>query len=193
MTWKTPIPTDLNKIFCKDHLSQLIFERLLIRARVDNKSGTDYWYSPLVLNRGQAVCGWNELGKFFGVNRKTIKKHLVKLQNEYGVVDYLPTPLGTIVTIKNYGQIVKVDKGVDYPTGQKVDNPLPDKNIIVEPTIETPTKKVDYPKQAKVDTNKNINTNNSKSFKCKSQGSDPVFLSDLTPEQRKEVLYVKWD
>jgi hypothetical protein len=39
-----------------------------------------------------------------------------------------------------------------------------------------------------------LHTNNiSKSFKGKSQGSDPVFLSDLTPEQRKEVLYVKWD
>ena len=184
---------DLQKIFGSDHLSQLIFERLLLRARNSDNSGTSYWYENLILNRGQSVCGREELGKWFNRDPKTIKRHLDKLQNEYKLVDNLPTPKGTITTIKNYDTFVKWDNTLDNPKQAKRDNPLPNGNVVLKPTNETITKKVDNPKQVKVDTNKNINTNNSKSFKCKSQGGDPVFLNDLTPEQRKEVLYVKWD
>jgi hypothetical protein len=133
------------------------------------------------------------LGKWFNRDPKTIKRHLDKLQYEYKIVDNLPTRKGTITTIKNYGWFVKWDNPLDNPKQVKVDNPLPKENIVDKAQAGTDEIKRDNPTNTKRDTNKNINTNTSKSFKGKSQGSDPVFLSDLTPEQRKDVMYVKWD
>ena len=192
MTWKTPIPPDLNKIFGSDHLSQLIFERLLIRSRNESGVATNYWYTPVTLNKGQAVCGLSELGRFFAVDRKTIKRHLEKLQNEYKVVDYLSTRKGTIVTIKNYGGLIKMDCCVDYPKDEKRDYPPPIEKVVVSTTAGNSLQKRDYPKSNKWDTNKNINTNNSKSFKGKKSYSFiPYVLGDLTPEQqRRKVEFI---
>ncbi len=184
MTWKTPIPQDLDKkIFGSDYKSLLVFERLLIRASGYDNTTPNYWPNSPVLKRGQAVCGREDLGKWLGLNPKTIKKHLDKLQNEYKLVDNLPTPIGTIVTIKNFDEIVKMDSRVDNPKQAKVDNPGYVKDVVSKGIGVIDKRKVDNPKQAKVDTNNNINTNNSKSF-------NPKYLSDLTPEQRERVEFI---
>jgi len=169
MTWKQPIPTDLQKIFGSDHLSQLIFERLLLRARNSDNSGTDYWYGNIVLNKGQAVCGCKELGKWFNRDTKTIKRHLDKLQNEYRLVDNLPTPKGTITTIKNYDRFVKRDNPLDNPKIAKRDNPPPNKYLVDKGQAGIGEIKRDNPKSTKRDTNKNINTNTSKLFSNKEE------------------------
>lgn len=192
MTWKQPIPVDLQKIFGSDHLSQTMFERLLIRARVEDNTSPDceYWDTHLVLRRGQSVCGRKELGKWFNRDPKTIKRHLEKLQNEYKLVDNLPTPKGTIVTIKNFDRFVKWDTSLDNPKQVKWDNPGHNKDVVAKANTGIGKRKWDNPKWTEGDTNKNINTNNSKSFKDKSYSFTPKVLEDLTPEQRRKVEYL---
>ena len=185
MAWKQPIPVDLEKrIFGNDHLSQLMFERLLIRARIEDKTCPDYWKKKIVLKRGQVVCGQEELGEWFGVNRKTIKNHLEKLQNEYGVVDNTYTSKGTIVTIKNFNSLVKMDSTMDSTKGTEVDSTGHIENVAVKPMKETQQRKVDSTFGTRVDTNKSKYKNNSKYI-------IPYVLGDLTPEQqRRKVEFV---
>ncbi len=113
MTWKMPVPTDLNRFFGNDTLALLVFERLLIRARIQDET-VDFASSPTFLMRGQSVCGYRELAKMYKRDWKTIKRCLYKLQNKYMRVVLRPTPKGTVVTIKNFDEVIKMEVGAEH-------------------------------------------------------------------------------
>jgi hypothetical protein len=116
--WKQPIPTNLNNVFGEDQLCRLIYIELLLRAR-NTDTPTEIGNMIVFLKRGQAVCGEVELGRLFNRNRKTIKKALNVLNRIYNRTDNTTTTRGTIVTIRNYDEVVKMDNRTDNRTDSR--------------------------------------------------------------------------
>lgn len=136
---------------------------LLLRANHEDKN-VDIGKGYVHVKAGQVLTSQRGLTKKWKLSRNTIKKWL----NDWEKVSHKLSHK-TNRDIGHGNTIITINNWIEYQ-GERGKS---------EPLIEH---KQEYKKE-----------NTSKSFKGKSQGSDPVFLSDLTPEQRKDVLYVKWD
>lgn len=121
--WKQPIPTNLDQDFGDNKLAKWIYILLLLRARNSDEeklfSGTLHF-----LKRGQAVCGRQELAEEFGVGEQSIRTQLKKLEKVYNKITIETTPNGTVVTIKNYDDVVSFNQ----QSNQRVTNGQPTGN-----------------------------------------------------------------
>lgn len=142
--WKQPIPTNLNTIFGKSFLSKHIYIELLLRSRNSNERPEEKFAGKFhFLQRSQCVCGYKELANEFGVDHKTVCKALKKLQNVYHRVELKTTNKGTVVTITNYDDVVKMErktenngnsKGTQSPPNKSDESVESDKDITPVPT-----------------------------------------------------------
>ena len=105
MSWKQPIPTDLDSVFGDNKLAKWLYIALLLRARNSNEE-KEFAGKLHFLKKGQCVCGEKELATELRASRKTVRSTLVKCQNVYNRIHISPTPRGTVVTILNYDEIV---------------------------------------------------------------------------------------
>lgn len=108
--WKQPIPTNLDEIFGKDYFAKFTYIELLLRAKNGGEeSSTEFAGTLHFLKRGQCVCGEAEVGAFFEMGRHFGRNVIDRLQKRYKKVDISKTSKGTVVTIKNYSDVVKMD------------------------------------------------------------------------------------
>ena len=107
--WKQPIPTNLNQVFGENYLAKHLYIELLLRARNSDEE-KEFAKRLHFLKKGQCVCGYRELAKEFGVDHKTIQKNLKKLENVYCKLELKSTNKGTVVTILNYEEVIKMER-----------------------------------------------------------------------------------
>lgn len=106
MSWKQPIPTDLDKIFGTDYLAQDLYVNLLLRSA--NRDGfwtDDKTKRTFPIKRGETIFGRNVWARHLRTSPATIERTLHKLSEIYQKVSYLPSQGFTVVTIKDYDKI----------------------------------------------------------------------------------------
>ncbi|MBM4400969.1 MAG: hypothetical protein FJ045_03355 [Crenarchaeota archaeon] len=110
--WKQPIPTNLEKDFGEDKLSFALFVLLLLRA-TSKERVVKVSRGFASLRRGQAVCGREEMSKYFKCSPSTTDRALQRLADVHNKVDIKRTTRGTIVTIKNYDEVTKMGNNLN--------------------------------------------------------------------------------
>ena len=110
MSWKQPIPTDLD--FGDDESAKTLFILLLL-----NSSNSDRVVSidnqNIELTRGQSIFGRYLYAKKFGFKRSQSQRcarMLERLDKLHNRINIKPLNKCTIVTIKNYDSLVKINK-----------------------------------------------------------------------------------
>lgn len=112
--WKQPIPTGLEKIFGDDAKCNLLFQQLIYMAC--NKDGffTDSRGKTTPIQRGEVVFGRNTFAKRLGIGSPRLwEEKLRKLEKTYKLIDKQAGPNFTLVKIKNYDEVVKIDNQND--------------------------------------------------------------------------------
>ena len=113
--WKQPVE-NLESYFGEDYIALLLWERLLIRAKNSEEPRARKFAGKLhFLQKGQTVCGEGELAKIIARSRGGVRAALERLQNLYNKIDISPTPRGTVVTIKNYSDVVQMGQPDEHP------------------------------------------------------------------------------
>jgi len=111
-TWKQPIPTDLVNLTGGNKFAANVFGFLLLRA--SNSDTTVYIEgTPISVKRGECVCGRYELAECFGLERNEsmrIARILEKLEKSFQLVSKRKSKNCSVITIKNYDEIVYKDK-----------------------------------------------------------------------------------
>ncbi len=106
--WKQPIPVNLRQEFGDDHLARLIYQELLLMAcnseQVKNVNG-----QIIKLERGQCYYTTLYFSKIFQTHRNSVVNALKRLNRMYNKIDNRATPKGSIATLINYDEVVKID------------------------------------------------------------------------------------
>ena len=109
MSWKQPIPTDLEEEFGDDVQAFVMFVILLLRA--SNSDKVVMVGKKLVkLDRGQSVFGRKSCAKYIGASEKTAERCLQRLVTLHNKLTITPTKNFTLVTILNYDSLTKFDQ-----------------------------------------------------------------------------------
>lgn len=112
MTWKQPIPTNLDEIFGEDWGCNLLYRELIYRAA--NQDGFfTYKKKTTPIKRGQVVFGREIYALYLQRPKSTIRNWLEKLEKMYKLVDNQTSSNFTVVTIKNYDELTNMDKQMD--------------------------------------------------------------------------------
>ena len=110
MSWKQPIPTDLDEVFGKDYLCRDLYIRLLLRSANQDGFFTDEKTNRTIpIKRGQVVFGQIEWSKQLRTSPATIWRALQKLEKMYQKVNNSPDKGFTVVSIINYDEITKMN------------------------------------------------------------------------------------
>lgn len=109
MSWKQPIPTDLDEVFGTDYLCRDLYIHLLLKSA--NKDG--FWTDEktkrtFAIRRGQVVFGQNKWGRCLRTSPKTVSRTLTKLSEKYKKVTYSVEQKFSLVTIIDYDDICKM-------------------------------------------------------------------------------------
>lgn len=127
MSWKQPIPTNVLELTEGDKFLALLFILLVYRAA--NKDLTHYTEKgqAVKLRRGQIFCKRAELVDWFGMKKGSslkIQRGLEKLEKVNNLVNKRKVRDGTIVTIKNYDELISFEQ----PNEQTVNKPRTNNN-----------------------------------------------------------------
>ena len=152
MSWKVPIPVNIHDDFGDDKVAGTLFLVLLLRAR-NEPSVSQLSRGYIKLERGQLVCGAEELSHYFKdhnasyPSRQTVARVLERLSKIHQKVDIKTTSIGTVVTIKNYDEITKMDNkwttsGQQVDTNKNVKSVKNDKSVLNTNVVPVPTKRV---------------------------------------------------
>jgi len=116
MTWKQPIPTNVVEMCRGNKFDSVVYMLLLLRARTTPET----YYLPsggyVYLERGQSFCGRFELAEYLGLTETQsgqIQRSLSRLQKPDELIDKQKTRNGSIVTIKNFDEVIRMDKQTD--------------------------------------------------------------------------------
>lgn len=119
MSWKQPIPTDLDTVFGEDYLSMNLYIHLLLNAAIKDGFWTDEKTKrTFAVKRGEVVFGRNRWCKKIGVSPKTVERVLHKISEKYQKVTYSTEQNFTRVSIINYDEIL------DMTSWRPIDDPL---------------------------------------------------------------------
>jgi len=110
MSWKQPIPTNLETIFGEDYASQLLYRELIYRACNEDAVLTLDGKKFVTLKRGQVLFGRNKYGKYLGWDDMKVSRTLTKICEIYKKVSIQPSKNYTIVSIENYDEVVDMSK-----------------------------------------------------------------------------------
>ncbi|HWY79102.1 MAG TPA: hypothetical protein VNW29_01970 [Candidatus Sulfotelmatobacter sp.] len=115
MSWKQPILTGLESIFGEDYRCMQLYKELIYRA--NNTSGTSVSIKKragvsitVILQRGEVLYGRIKFASYLVWDDKTCDRALIKLEKVYKLVTNKRTRNYTVVTIKNYNQVVDMTK-----------------------------------------------------------------------------------
>jgi len=121
MTWKVPIPTNLDEQFGNDYRCVLLFKELILRAcrfpdtpvqlEMHRKTGTVV--KTVILQRGQALYGRNKYSRYLCWTASTVDRALIKLEKTYKQVNNQRDNDYTVVTIQNYDELVEMNNQMD--------------------------------------------------------------------------------
>lgn len=119
--WKTPIPTNLADKYCQGNkFAASVLRELLCRAR--NTDGTIYHHGePIILKKGQCVCGRIELAGCFGLSKNQsgkVQRILSFLEKSANQIDKQKSRNCSIITITNYCEITSFEQS----NKQSIDN-----------------------------------------------------------------------
>lgn len=109
MSWKQPIPTDLDSVFGTDYKCQYLYIQLLLRSA--NKDGfftDEKTKRTFAIKRGQVVFGRNKWSKIIGVSPATVERLLHKISGIYQKVSYSAQQGFTVVSINNYDEVTEM-------------------------------------------------------------------------------------
>ncbi|MBI3887583.1 hypothetical protein HY310_00765 [Candidatus Microgenomates bacterium] len=136
MIWKQPIPTNLKDLTKGNLFAATVFAELIRRGA---NSDTEIILEGNWLNvsRGQCICGRFELAKCFGLKENEsgrIQRILNKLEKTYKLIDKRKSLNCTIVTIKNYDELICFDQSnkSDATNRRPIDNQSTDTNKSVK-------------------------------------------------------------
>ena len=108
--WKQPIPTNIDELCLGDEFAATIFMRLLLRAR--QSDGCVYVEGvPILLKRGQCICGRFELAACFGIPRrcsKRVSRKLTFLEKTTKLLTKRKSLNCSIVTILNFDELTSM-------------------------------------------------------------------------------------
>lgn len=130
-------------MFGDDHLSRLIYQEFLLMAcnteQVKNVNGQIF-----KLERGQCYYTTEYLSQMLNRNRKTIANAITRLNKVYNRTDNRTTPKGSIITLLNYDEVIKLDNKTDNKTdnrvttdGQQTDTNKNDKSVKPVKSVKT--------------------------------------------------------
>jgi hypothetical protein len=112
MSWKQPIPTDLETVFGSDWGCSLLYQQLIYRASNQDGFFTDDRKKTTPIKRGQVVFGKTKWSLYLQKPKTTLNAWLHKLSEIYQKVELQPSKNFTIVTIKDYDEIMKMEQRV---------------------------------------------------------------------------------
>lgn len=117
--WKTPIPTDLADRYCLgNQFAATVLRELLCRARTQPGTFYSSKSGPILLDRGQAVCGREELCRCFGLRRTEqarVRSALDFLEKTAKQITKRKTKNGTIVSIIYFDEITSLTEPATRP------------------------------------------------------------------------------
>lgn len=109
MSWKQPIPTNLEEIFGKDYLCQALYKELIYRSA--NKDGV--WSMGETLSeikRGQVIFGRIQFGRYLGWSPSRVERTLKKLVQKPDIITVIRRDKDcSVFYINNYEEITKMD------------------------------------------------------------------------------------
>jgi len=109
MSWKQPIPTNLEEIFGKDYLCQALYKELIYRSA--NKDGV--WSMGETLSeikRGQVIFGRIQFGRYLGWSPSRVERTLKKLVQKPDIITVIRRDRDcSVFYINNYEEITKMD------------------------------------------------------------------------------------
>jgi len=108
--WKQPTPTDIRSNESIDTLSRMLFLEILNGTQ--NKEYHKVYYHgnkriDLTLKRGQYLFNVAKYQRDLGIPRKRITNSLATISKWYIELQLEAHPFGTVITIKNYDEVVK--------------------------------------------------------------------------------------
>lgn len=110
--WKQPTPTDINFVRNLTAVERSVFREILSLCQNDSylchfdHAGRHY---SIELKRGQCIFKVANFADDFGIHRKKIHRSLKNIEKWYTRMDIRGMPYGTVVTLLNYDEIVKMD------------------------------------------------------------------------------------
>jgi hypothetical protein len=109
--FKKPIPTDIINIPQLDFLSRALIREIISMCR--NEPDIEvFWHGnkkfSVLLNRGQMILRVSSITKELGISSDFIKKRLKIVNEIYTEMKFEGKPFGTIVTVKDYGSLIKM-------------------------------------------------------------------------------------
>lgn len=122
--WKQPIPTDLDRIFGNDYQLQLLFRELLYRACNADTMSWQFQGKHVTLKRGQVLFGRHQFSKYLDIHPSKIERifqRFVKFSDNHPDIqaDIQRSSNYTIVTIKNYDEIISMNNQPDNQPDSK--------------------------------------------------------------------------
>ena len=121
MSWKQPIPTDVDEVFGTDYLCAELYVFLLLKSA--NKDGfftDEKTKRTFEIKKGQVVFGSNRWAEIMRTSPATIYRALQKLEKTYQKVNNSAHQGFTVVSIKNYEEITGLNNS--RITGEQVVN-----------------------------------------------------------------------
>lgn len=107
MSWKIPVPTDMENDFLGDKPAFALYQFLFLRASFEDK---EIIYNNVRFNikRGQAIFGRNSTAEYFGFSPVGLERILKRVENVHNKVSCSRSKSFTIVTIKNYDALTSM-------------------------------------------------------------------------------------
>lgn len=106
MTWKQPIPTNLESIFGNDKRGMVLYVFLLLNASNTDSKIIDTSGREVDIKRGQSIFGRDRYSEILGCSPKTAERTLSKIcLNSVLKMTKKATTSFTVVTFENYDEI----------------------------------------------------------------------------------------
>lgn len=149
MAWKQPIPTNLEADFGDDSIAFSLYILLFYKA-CNKDTVVNFGGNKLIeLKRGQTVFGRNKWKNYFGISSSGIEKILKRLEKVTGKVTCERTANCTVVTIKNYDELVSMSQAEEQ---------VSNKSVTSEWQVSNTSKSIKSDKSVKIDKKKIENT-----------------------------------
>jgi hypothetical protein len=121
--WKQPVPTDIRENKEIDTLSRLLFYEVITSCRNTDGIERIFHGNKVIykdMKRGQCLLKIGEIAEDLKLPRKRIEKSLEIVSKSYNEMQLEPLPFGTIITVKNYDDVVnmKLEKQLEVNSNE---------------------------------------------------------------------------
>jgi len=118
--WKQPIPTNIEADFGEDSIAFTLYIMLLYKA-CNKDTVVNFGGNKLIeLKRGQTIFGRNKWKNYFGISPSGIEKILKRLEKVTCKVTCERSKNCTVVTIKNYDELVSMSQAESQVSNMSV-------------------------------------------------------------------------